>query len=149
MKIVCFHRLILLFSASFFIFSCAKPGVAPRPRTDLPPNNLPGIGGQQPPSSMEKYRPVIVENMIAKAKKQLGQNRPEAAFQTLERALAIDGNDPMVWHLMAGIRMAQADYAQAESLAQKSNTLAAGDFLLKEKNRRIILDARGKWDRTE
>ncbi len=87
--------------------------------------------------------------MIATAKKQLGQNRPEAAFQTLERALAVDGRDPVIWHLMAGIRMVQKDYDQAESLARKSNTLAAGDFSLKAKNRQIIIDARGSRQGTQ
>lgn len=139
--------MILVFSV--FVFSCAKPGVAPLPRTHLPPENLPQIGGKQPVSSMEKSRPAILENMIAKAKKQLGQNQPEAAFQTLERALAVDGRDPVVWHLMAGIRMVQKEYDQAESLARKSNTLAAGDFSLKEKNRQIIMDARGNRHQTQ
>ena len=142
MKAILTHCLIFLFSA--FMFSCAKPGITPFPRTHIPPDNLPQIGGKQLPSSIERSRPAIVETMIAKAKKQLGQNRPEQAFQTLERALAVDGRDPMVWHLMARARQIQGRFGQADSLARKSNTLAAGNPSLMEKNRQIISDVEGE-----
>jgi len=135
------RRLVLLLSTVMFMTSCAKPAITPIYRTHIPPENLPQIGGKQSPSSMEKPRPVIVENMISTAKKQLEQNRLEEAFQTLERALAVDGRDPMVWHLMARVRMAQKNYAQAESLARKSNTLASGNPSLVKKNRQIIAAA--------
>lgn len=80
--------------------------------------------------------------MISKAKKQLARKNPDAAFRTLERALAVDGRDPMIWHLMAQARLQQGQYAQAKSLAGKSNTLAGGDDGLRKKNRYIIEQAK-------
>jgi len=143
-----FCRLFLLFAACL-TFSCAQPRPVPIPSTHLPPENLPQIGSTYSPSSTEHHRPVIIESMISRAKIQLGQNRPQEAFQTLERALAVDGRDPMLWHLMSKIRLIQRQYAQAESLARKSNTLAGPNLSLREKNQRIIEDVQERQGRVQ
>lgn len=131
-----------------FLCACAKPSVTPVPGTHVPPDNLPQVGsthpGIVPPPKPVPSRPAVVDAMISKAKKQLNQNRPDAAFRTLERALALDGRDPVIWHLMAKARLAQGAYAQAKSLAEKSNTLAAGNPGLRQKNRTIIDQANAK-----
>ncbi len=117
--------------------SCAQRPV-PLPTTHLPPENLPQVGSTYSPASMAHPRPAILETMISRARQQLSQNLPQEAFQTLERALAVDGRDPVVWHLMSRARLVQKEYAQAESLARKSNTLAGSNPSLMEKNRKII-----------
>ena len=93
-------------------------------------------------------RPAVFDTMIAKAEKQLGRNDPTAAFQTLERALAIDGQAPLVWHLMAKARLSQGNFAQAQSLARKSNTLAGHRPDLKKKNWTVIAQALEKQGKT-
>ena len=132
---------ILLLAGVLFICSCAKPAVAPFPNAHVPPENLPQIGTSSPQKQTTPARPAIVDNLIRRAEKQLNQHQPDAAFRTLERALTIDGRDPLIWHLMAKARLDQGQFDQARSLARKSNTLAADDHDLKAKNSQIITAA--------
>ena len=99
------------------------------------------MGKEKPQVPQEKSQPPILNTLIGKARKQLNRSQPEAAFQTLERALNVDGQDPQVWHLMAKARTMQGQYGQAESLARKANTLSAGSPSLRKKNWQVIANA--------
>ena len=68
---------------------------------------------------------------------------PNAAA-TLERALRIEPRNARLWHELAQVRLRQRDYAQAESLAARSNTLAGSDADLRAANQRLIDDARAR-----
>jgi len=133
--------------------SCADRRVASIPDTHLQPANLPQIGtpsSKTPDKTQyEIPRPRVLYTMIEKAEKELNQGRPRAAFQTLERAMAIDGQDPLIWHLMAQSRQLQGDFRQAESLARKSNTLARTNPELTKKNWDLIADALEKQGRVQ
>jgi len=64
------------------------------------------------------------------------------AEQHLERALRIAPRDPELWHRMARVRLAQADYLQAERMANRSLQLSVGDRRLAAANWRLIAQAR-------
>jgi Tfp pilus assembly protein PilF len=64
------------------------------------------------------------------------------AAATLERALRIEPRNARLWHDLARVRFQQRDYAQAESLAARSSTLAGGDADLRSANQKLIEDAR-------
>ena len=64
------------------------------------------------------------------------------AAASLERALRIEPRNPRLWHELAVIRLRQADYGQAESLAARSNTYAGADAELRAANQKVISDAR-------
>jgi cytochrome c-type biogenesis protein CcmH/NrfG len=68
---------------------------------------------------------------------------PNAAA-TLERALRIEPRNARLWHELGQVRLRQRDYAQAESLAARSNTLAGSDAELRAANQRLIDDARAR-----
>ncbi len=134
----------VIFAASFFVASCAQKQGPAIPQSHLPPENIPQIGSPHPATVQavqRPARPAVLEAMIQKANTQLDRNQPDAAFGTLERALSIDGQDALVWHLMAKTRLVQMRYSQAVSLAKKSNLLAGNQSSLKEKNRAIIARA--------
>ncbi len=134
----------LIFVTSFFVASCAQKQGTTIPQSHLPPENIPQIGSLPPataPSAQRPARLAVLEAKIQKANAQLNRNQPEAAFSTLERALSIDGQDALVWHLMAKTRLVQGRYSQAISLAKKSNLMAGNQPSLKEKNSRIIARA--------
>ena len=76
------------------------------------------------------------------AKKDASSGRLGSAAATLERALRIEPRNPRLWHELAVIRLRQADYTQAESLAARSNTYAGSDSELRAANQRVISDAR-------
>lgn len=65
-----------------------------------------------------------------------------SAAASLERALRIEPRNPRLWHELALVRLRQGDYAQAQSLAARSNTYAGSDSELRAANQRVIEDAR-------
>jgi predicted Zn-dependent protease len=64
------------------------------------------------------------------------------AAAVLERALRIEPRNPLIWQRLARLRLQQDMPRQAESLAAKSNSLAAGDSFLLADNWRLIASAR-------
>jgi len=83
-----------------------------------------------------------VATLLAKVETQEAQAHWERAAALLERALRIEPRNAQLWHRLAKIRLQQGRYGMAESLAQKSNTLARDDEVLKRRNAELIEVAR-------
>ncbi len=84
-----------------------------------------------------------VSTLLAKVEIQENQDQWERAAALLERALRIEPRNAQLWHRLAKIRLQQGRYAMAESLAQKSNSLAKkDDEALKRRNAELIEIAR-------
>lgn len=66
----------------------------------------------------------------------------EAAGASLERGLRIEPRNAWLWHELAQLRLAQGQYAQAISLAQKSISLAGRERRLLALDWRVIGNAR-------
>lgn len=66
----------------------------------------------------------------------------ELAVSSIERALRLAPNDPILWSRLAELRLRQKDFAVAENLAAKSNALAGNYRLLRYRNWLIIAAAR-------
>jgi len=66
----------------------------------------------------------------------------EAAAATIERALRIESRNPQLWHRLARVRFDQGKHKLAANLAAKSNSFAANDAILINKNRELIKQAR-------
>src|SRR3546814_20444286 len=64
--------------------------------------------------------------------------QPDQAAGTLERALRIEPRNYFVWSALAQAYLAQKNYAQAESMAQKSNALARGNVYVALENWKTI-----------
>lgn len=69
----------------------------------------------------------------------------DSAAASLERALRLDPQNAELWHRLARVRFAQADWAAAESLALRSVGLDATGALRRE-NWRLVADARRRMD---
>ncbi len=65
--------------------------------------------------------------LVAQAHTQLASNNSIMAAVTIERALRIEPNNPLLWIEYAQVRMHEQNYSQAESLARKALMLANGD----------------------
>jgi len=83
-----------------------------------------------------------VSTLLVKVEIQESQAHWERAAALLERALRIEPRNAQLWHRLAKIRLQQGRYAMAESLAQKSNSLAKDDEALKRRNAELIEIAR-------
>ena len=73
-----------------------------------------------------------VESLLNEAKTYYEMKQFEQAAALLERALRIDPRNPILWHNLAGVRLAQEDWKRAANLATKSNTLAGSNNNYKE-----------------
>ena len=73
-----------------------------------------------------------VESLLNDAKNYYEMKQFEQAAALLERALRIEPRNPILWHNLAGIRLAQEDWKRAANLATKSNTLAGSNKDYKE-----------------
>jgi tetratricopeptide (TPR) repeat protein len=69
------------------------------------------------------------------------------AAGSIERALRIEPNNPLLWIELGRVRQAEANYAQAENLGRKALSLATGDPRTQSSAWRVIADslrARGR-----
>ena len=78
------------------------------------------------------------------ARSDVAAGRLANAAASLERALRIEPRNPRLWHELARVRLLQGDRVQAETLAARSNTYAAGDAELRAANQRLIEDSRSR-----
>jgi tetratricopeptide (TPR) repeat protein len=80
--------------------------------------------------------------LLAEAERELAAGQPEQAVVTLERALRIEPRNPTIWHYLGLARLDTGDYAQAETMASRSHSLAPGDRALRARNARLVTTAR-------
>ena len=89
-----------------------------------------------------RQQPAAVVALLDHAEQQANNGDLPAAAMTLERAIRIDSRNPVLWHHLASVRLAEGNAEQAEALAKKSNALAAGNYALQARNWGLIADAR-------
>src|SRR5207244_13161393 len=103
----------------------------------VPPPPSPPPAPAQPPRES-----VAVAGLMDSARNDAAAGRLTNAAASLERALRIEPRNPRLWQGLARVRLKQGQYAQAESLALRSNSWAGKDQALREENARIIAEAR-------
>ncbi len=111
------------------------PGEPVRPVT-------PGSIQAQPPRTTASISSPAVVALLGQAENQANSGDLEAAAASLERAIRIEPRNPLLWYHLATVRLAQQEAVQAEQLAVKSNSLAAGNRLQQSRNWRLIARAR-------
>jgi cytochrome c-type biogenesis protein CcmH/NrfG len=116
------------------VAGCATQPVPEQPPAAPPPREVP-----VPPQA----ETTAVASLMESARSDTAAGRLANAAASLERALRIEPRNPRLWHELAQVRLRQRDYAQAESLATRSNTLAGNDAQLRAANQRLIEEARG------
>jgi predicted Zn-dependent protease len=85
---------------------------------------------------------VAVLGLVQNARADTSAGRLANAGATLERALRIEPRNPRLWQELARVRLKQEEFAQAESLAVRSNAWAGSDAALRAENWRLIAEAR-------
>jgi Tfp pilus assembly protein PilF len=93
-----------------------------------------------PPASDNTAVLALVDS--ARADAEAGRHANAAA--TLERALRIEPKNARLWQGLARVKLTQGDYAQAESLATRSNSWAVGDSRLRAENWELIAETRAR-----
>jgi tetratricopeptide (TPR) repeat protein len=142
-------------AAAGLLSGCPAP--APRP---LPPDNSmpmpppagvppPGASRGLPPAPAPTPAPPPRENHLSPATRSLvAQSRTlasrgdlDAASSTLDRALRIEPNNPLLWIELGRLRLVESDAHQAEGCGRKALSLASGDRAAQAQAGRLLADA--------
>lgn len=99
---------------------------------------------QIPESAPARPTSPAVEALLAQALVASRNGDQAGAVSLLERAQRIEPRNALVWNRLALARLQEGQYAQAESLALKSNLYASGNSELQLRNWRVIAEARRK-----
>ncbi|MCG6900903.1 MAG: tetratricopeptide repeat protein [Gammaproteobacteria bacterium] len=87
-------------------------------------------------------QPAAVVALLQQAEQQANGGDLESAAASLERAIRIDPHNPILWYHLATVRLSQGEPSQAEQLANKSNSLAPGNYAQQARNWLLIAQAR-------
>ena len=125
-----------------------QPGI-PSPIPPMTPQPLPPPGKPLPsyPKTADEVSGAAVLSLLQQARAARSHGNPEQAASALERALRIEPRNYFVWSALAQAHLDKGDYAQAESVASRSNSLARGNVYVELENWRTIAAARsGRGD---
>lgn len=111
-----------------------------------PPTAAPVSAPAKQTSKQKAYKPAktnaAATSLVSIADAKIKGGQYDQAAASLERALRHDAKNADIWSRLAGVRLLQQDYSQAESTALKSNALSNGNKPLMSKNWLLISKTR-------
>ena len=107
---------------------------SPQPSPSQPPVHPP-----QPPR--ENHLSPATRSLVTQARAQVAHGDLPAASSTLDRALRIEPNNPLLWIELGRLRLAESDAHQAEGCGRKALALASGDRGAQAQSGRLLADA--------
>lgn len=119
-----------------FLLLLLVAGCAAPPSVEEKPAEPPPL---VPPPHKES---VAIAGLMETARADAAAGNLASAAASLERALRIEPRNPRLWHELARVRLKQGQYAQAESMAARSNSWAGDDRGLRAENWRLIAQSR-------
>jgi Tfp pilus assembly protein PilF len=126
-------RLVLVLAV--LLASCAAPEQQPE-QPETPPEPPP------PPAVSTQKENVAIAGLMESARSASSSGDLAGAAASLERALRIEPRNPRLWQELARVRLKQGQFAQAESVAARSNSWAGDDRALRAENWRLIAESR-------
>ena len=114
--------------------------------TVIPESTAPAEPLPTPLVRSRTYSPAT-KALVAQAQSQLNAGNDALAAATIERALRIEPDNPLLWIELAKIRQTEGNAAQAENLARKALAMATGDGKTQGTAWRVIAEsfrARGR-----
>ena len=156
-----FHSFISLAAAASLLSACSifgapeshpstAPGPAPAPSQQQPgPGTAQPQPGPPPPGVTEQPRPPpkqfklspATSALVAQARKQANTGAYEPAAATIERALRIEPENPLLWIELGQVRLSEGNASQANSMGHKALALATGDAQAQASSWHLIADS--------
>src|SRR5260370_34778375 len=126
------RSLAVSFTAAVLLSACSV--LAPRPPMSQPPQpqeSPPQPSPSQPPArppqpSRENRLSPATHSLVTQARAQIAHGDLPAASSTLDRALRIEPNNPLLWIELGRLRLAENDAHQPVGFAPKALALARG-----------------------
>jgi tetratricopeptide (TPR) repeat protein len=140
-----FPLLLLLLGSALALASGCNSLRSPPPFPEQPPNSTSSSAQPPAPPSRVPARQfrlgAAASSLVDQAHKQVATGDFGLAAATVERAMRIEPDNPLLWIELGRVRDAAGDYAQADSMARKALTLATGDPRAQASAYRLIADA--------
>lgn len=119
------------------------------------PGQQPPVIDAPPPTAVPKERPRVAaatlnpasQALVTQAQAQRKRGDLPGATVSLERALRIEPNNPLLWIEMGRLRMDQRNYTQADAMGRKALSMSIGDDRTQSAAWLLVADAlraRGK-----
>lgn len=125
--------------------STSPPGSQPAGRTSpspLPPQTTPTPPPvREPAPTRENHLSPATRSLVTQARTLISRGDLIGASSTLDRALRIEPNNPLLWIERGRLRLAEGDAHQAESCGRKALSLASGDRSTQAQAGRLLADA--------
>jgi tetratricopeptide (TPR) repeat protein len=117
-------------ATSPYRFPSPQPQPSPAPSAPAPQPSEPQPSEPQPNAASVA--------LLERSRGERDEGRYAAAAASLERALRIDPNNPLLWIELAEVKAADGDRGQAQEMARKALTLAGNDRSIAERARRLL-----------
>jgi len=119
-----------------------EPIAAPPAGTAQPPPPTPAPPARPPaPPPRQFHLGPAASALVAQAHSQAVGGDTGQATATLERALRIEPDNPLVWIELGRVRLSENSAAQADAMGRKALSLATGDPAAQSSAWRLIADS--------
>ena len=145
------RTLAVALTTALLVAGCATSRVSSEPPTSSPsaqplpqasPQPLPSPTAPPPPSVVRENRlSPATSSLVTQARAQVARGDLPAASSTLDRALRIEPNNPLLWIELGKLRLVESDAHQAEICGRKALALASGDRRSQSQAGRLLADA--------
>jgi len=95
----------------------------------------------QQPAARENHLSPATRSLVTQAQTQVARGDLPGASSTLDRALRIEPNNPLLWIELGRLRLAQSNAHQAEICGRKALALASGDHGTQSQAGGLLADA--------
>ena len=122
----------------------SNPIPGPQPPGPLTPGPLTPIPPPPPrasPAPRENHLSPATLSLVTQSRTLASRGDLDGASSTLDRALRIEPNNPLLWIELGRLRLAESDAHQAESCGRKALGLASGDHGTQAQAGRLLADA--------
>ncbi|HEY1314116.1 MAG TPA: tetratricopeptide repeat protein [Steroidobacteraceae bacterium] len=140
------HRSLTLaacLAAAVLLSGCPapEPRPMPPPGTSFPesPPSVPAQPAPAPPR--ENHLSAATHSLVTQARTLETHGDLDGASSTLDRALRIEPNNPLLWIEIGRLRLAENDAHQAEGCGRKALVLASGDRRTQAQAGHLLADA--------
>lgn len=138
-------------AAAMVLSGCPSPAPRPEvsPQAAPQPPPIPAPPSSPPPAAPVPPRQPPRENRLSPATRSLVMQAQtlvshgdlDGASSTLDRALRIEPNNPLLWVELGRLRLTENDAHQAEGCGRKALSLASGDRNAQAQAGRLLADA--------
>ena len=140
-------KLAVALSAAMLLSGCPAPATRPAPSSPLPSpsssvRSSPSAPAPRPPQpARENHLSPATQSLVTQARTLVAHGDLDGASSTLDRALHIEPNNPLLWIELGRLRLAASDAHQAEGCGRKALALASGDRSAQRQAGRLLADA--------